>query len=878
METIGVQVLQYLPESIQTFSSQSRRTVQSLIQSTKADKVQISNLVQNLRNLDLNANYSPALALRYSPMNLEAVIEFFRDSSLRVNQFFSAASSISNVINSMVSIFTSEIQKIEKDIYYLENFISNYQYISGEEDLFNFNYVENFDNDLNSHRREGTDIVLFDRDNILFNESGNYSVDNVLSKIKISNSHSFINVVNSHSFYEENNYSEFITTDTGFDATINSDPKDAWNVTVKAPFVLTSQLKDLSTYTNYDSSYIRGAQSKVVVSFDNDIETDFIRVIPNDSSGMQLLQVIILKADSNFSINSTSNNSGYIDFSVLNSPLDLSKPVDIVFEKSKVAKVTFIFNQSKYTRSTNTPHVHELNSKVLHEMVKKVRGRQSQNPSMLQDIVYNYYKKSTDLKQAVKNKKLYTEVYSYRYPTESLIKKNDVTEKILSYQETEIGSTFSQIIEDGNRSIISNIVFSIVNHALGSRANLFNNKIGRSASIDSFDNLANTLNTDGIIPISNINDYYSVMFQKEDPSAPGINSLDITKYLNSREKENLYEYSFSVKEISFGISETVTQNKACFISSKIETDGQPIAVKGIVNIVKERKDLSYSNYDLSEPGSYELSVTAKEDIQSEEDWIPLLASIDNYIKSEVLFFNYNAAKLRFYPELNGIKVYKNGFLESQNNWQYSRITNSISYNSDIDTSAVYVVEYAVDNGYGNQSIIDLDAIYGSSLASKKYSQNGSSGEKFSSTISGNKVTLSYLPLVEDKFSSSVYNDRYGTVISGTNAGYSPVTVTLDDGTPAINLTNYSGNSFVKGSFYDTTSYLFFHNGKELIFNKKIDVPFTVNYSYIPASLRFRLILRNNLPNQTNGISVDNVIVKSKVKNLDPFSKKLLRLN
>jgi hypothetical protein len=147
METIGVQVLQYLPDTIQTFSSSSKKTVSSLIQNIKADKTQIANLIENIKTFDTTANYTPTLALRYSPMNLEAIIEFFRDSSLRVGQFFSASSSISNVVNSMVSIFSSEIQKIENDIKILETFIDNYQYISGEDDLFNFNYVENFNNE-----------------------------------------------------------------------------------------------------------------------------------------------------------------------------------------------------------------------------------------------------------------------------------------------------------------------------------------------------------------------------------------------------------------------------------------------------------------------------------------------------------------------------------------------------------------------------------------------------------------------------------------------------------------------------------------------------------------------------------------------------------
>ena len=132
MEKIGAAVLQHLPENIQTFSSQSRKTVSSLIQNIKADKTQVSSLIENIRSFDANTNYSPSLALRYSRLNIEGVIEFFRDSSLRINQFFSASSALSVALNSVASIYSSEIEKIEKDIFHLENFVNNYQFIVGE--------------------------------------------------------------------------------------------------------------------------------------------------------------------------------------------------------------------------------------------------------------------------------------------------------------------------------------------------------------------------------------------------------------------------------------------------------------------------------------------------------------------------------------------------------------------------------------------------------------------------------------------------------------------------------------------------------------------------------------------------------------------------
>jgi len=161
-------MLLHLPETIQTFSNESRKTVGSLIQSIKADKAQVSALIQNLRSFDIGANYNPSLALKYSRLEVEGVVEFFRDSSLRVGRFFNAAAAVSNIANSVVAIFTSEIEKIERDIAYIENFIDNYQFIVGEDDLYNFNYVENFDNNRNA---DISGIEMTDKDGVSFNDN-----------------------------------------------------------------------------------------------------------------------------------------------------------------------------------------------------------------------------------------------------------------------------------------------------------------------------------------------------------------------------------------------------------------------------------------------------------------------------------------------------------------------------------------------------------------------------------------------------------------------------------------------------------------------------------------------------------------------------------
>jgi hypothetical protein len=873
-ETIGVQVLQYLPDTIQTFSSSSKKTVSSLIQNIKADKTQIANLIENIKTFDTTANYTPTLALRYSPMNLEAIIEFFRDSSLRVGQFFSASSSISNVVNSMVSIFSSEIQKIENDIKILETFIDNYQYISGEDDLFNFNYVENFNNDLNSYKQDLVNIVQYDRDGSIFPENGNYKIDNVINKMSIDNTISFVNMINNISNISYvNNYTNFITTDTGFESTINESPTDDWTVTVKSPYVLTSKLSSLATYLNYDYSYITGAQAQVTMTLLNATEMDLIRITPSDAEGMQILQVVIETTDPTASSQTGAVSGSTIQTPVLSSPLLINKTVDILFPKCRVNKITFIFNQPKYIRSENLANVHETNSKYIHSIVKGIRESKSLNPSKMQDLVYFYFKNNTSILNSRKNTKQSEEIYSYRYPSNEPVDPSSVFDNLVKFGEKRK----EDLVSTGNNNIISNIVQTMVQYSIDARSNIFNNNIYKPNMSDNHSSQVRNITSDGIVPLKNDRESHELMFQKEDPEIPGITSYDLTSYLNSREISSSYEYGFSIKNISFGSISNVLSNKACFISKKIQTDGSPLGLKAIVNIIKERQNLSYAGYDLIEPGSVELSICLQENISGESSWVPINHKLSNDIDSEVLFFNnIKQATLRFLPLPATIRVYKNGILVNPNNWSY--LNNKITMADPIEASSIYVVEYSLDTSDYNESILDIDKILDGQNVIRSYVKDGAQGQVFPATGGGNRVQLDYIPFIESKFGTATYSSNYGTVNSIENIGYSPIRVTLSDGTSAINLTNYLSNNFEKATFYSTNEVLFFQNGKQLIFNKNITTPLTVNYSYIPPSIRFRVIIRNNIPVLTNGISVDNVIIKCNVNNLDPLSQKLLRLN
>jgi hypothetical protein len=872
-------MLKYLPETIQSFSTQSRATVSSLVQSVKSDKAQVALLIQNLRSFDLASNYGASLALRFSRMEVEGVVEFFRDSSLRVREFFSASSSLASVLNSMVAIYDSEIQKLEKDIQHLQSFIDTYQFISGEDDLYNFNYVENFDNDLNSYISDSPSIQMPDRDGIPFANNGNYFIDSPLSKLAISKGIDFTNQsTNIRSISVESNAQQYITTDSGIESALNEDPSDQWMVSVKSPTLVSSQLPGISAALPYDSSSILGHKYSVTVDFIIPVEMDTIRLNPSLSSGLSLLQVVLTNTDP-ISTSVILNAQGeYLETPVLNAPLAINKPVDVVFNICKVSKIKFIFNQFKYTKTENIPINQEALSKTLAEIIESRRKKTSTNTSKLQDIVYYYFNRSRSINEIKKRNRNYTEYYSYRYPLDDSYSEDFFLKQIVEKNDESNLQSLNMSVENSNSNILHNMVESIVHHVIGSRNNLFNTKVYRTIPAQEESGRLYNLRSDGLIPAKKENQNYDLEFQRQDPTMPGIDANSATLYLSNREASGQYEYTFAIKNILFGTTSPSSSNKACYISKKIETNGAPLGVKAIVNKVRQRRDLTISNYDLSEPGSYELSISYVDIPTQESDWISVLANENSVVDSEVLFFNnLQLSELRFKPEKSSIRVYRNCVLVNPNDWEYVETSNSILMNSDIDQQAIYTVSYSIENNYYIQNFVDIDRALSSNFAVKAFSSGGNPGERFSSTNPGNKIVLSYTPFVEQKFDNAYYSELYGTINTVENIGYSPITVLLQNGQTAINLTNYINNSFVKGSFYQTDEYLFFQSGKELIFNKPINIPFTVNYSYMPASLRFRLILRNNLPNQYNGISIDNVAIKCKVKNLDPFSNKLLRL-
>src|SRR5210317_1221788 len=141
MGTLGVKMLSSLPQTVNRIGDNSRINVSKLIRDMKLSKTDATSLVSSMSSYSSSSYFSTQKIPALSILNRDFFIDLFRDSFLRMRELYRRANSAGLVINSMVDIYTSEIEKIENDIEDLNLFIENYEFLSGKDDYYNFNYI-----------------------------------------------------------------------------------------------------------------------------------------------------------------------------------------------------------------------------------------------------------------------------------------------------------------------------------------------------------------------------------------------------------------------------------------------------------------------------------------------------------------------------------------------------------------------------------------------------------------------------------------------------------------------------------------------------------------------------------------------------------------
>lgn len=866
-------MLNVLPDTINALSNSSRTNVSSLIRTMKVQKSDMKALIDTIGQYSNNTEFATSRIPALSLLDRDVIVDLFRDSFLRIRQLFSITNSIGIVTNSMVNVFDSEIEKIKKDISNLELFIDNYEFLAGKDDYYNTNYIEKFDNILDSYIYDSVTFAIPDRDGEGFPVGGNGFVDSKMGMFKIGNSYSSNNVIdNIKSVSIQTNYDNYVTSQSDFENVFNDVIKDAWSVTAKSPVILNTNVFGYDKYLNYNLDGISGAQVAVDFEFISSVEMDTLRVSPNFGNGLQLLQAVVFFDDVN-NTNSSLQDDNYL--LLLNSPRLLSNDLEISFSRQLVRKVILIFNQSTYFRSKMTPISGELNSKLVQDFANKRVAERSGRFSLMQDVVLDFFKRKSTVSGLRKNRSQDYHYYSYKFPQD----KNTYENKI----QNEIYMINNFDFEDQpifyRSPIFIDLVLSIM-ETLDKNSDIVRSSSfieARSATANS-----NNLASSGFLARKNSNDLVDIKRQFYKRPIIGRGYKDAVRSTLINESSDLYEYTFSIRSIEFLSTAYTNNSKAAFVSKRIQSAGQVLGLKGKVKVTDDSFLSSNMRYDIPELTSYELSISTGQSPSSESDWYPVLPSDLDEVKSEVLYLDSVdlSAKLRFNAVPTSVLLYKDGMLVNATKYKYNQSLNKlIVLDRDLYSSnSVFCAGYIPNLSNFNPYEVDFIKSNAFNSAVKKYSTSQGSGQRFTGTGSDRTVSLKYNPHVNSSYTAnSRYVSNVGTIFLDTAGTYMPVRVRFSNGSYGINLTNYTGKP-QSVSFFASDTPLFIQNGNQIVFDRAISDTFFVEYDYVPNNLRFRLIVRKNVYSVEAPGKVDSVLLKMKADNYNPYYDKLNFLN
>ena len=851
-------MLNPLSQVVNSYSTNSQLTVQSLVRDMKVDKVEIQNIINRLSTYNSGPTFAVSSIGALNVMDKQILFEMFRDGFLRIQRLFSGMNGVGLAINSMTDVLTAEIDKVEKDIENLELFINNYEFISGKDDLYTFNYIEKFNDYLGSYKYDGSTFTIPDRDSTSFPDGGNGFIDSSIGLFKFGSDIKYINVIdNIKDIKITSNYDNYVTSSSDFANLFTETLYDSWNVTVKSPVILNSNLSSYAQYLPYDYNLYNGAQTAVEVIFRESILIDTLRLSSNSAGDMQLMQVCV----------GISDDAAFEN--VLNDSIKLKSIKEISFDKRQVKKVLFIFNQPTYLRSKIGAIVSEQNSKSIASFINERVSQRIARFSKYQDIVYWYLKSRIDVSNVAKTKSEY-DFYSNKFPLEHDRFMDLVSDELFIETNFSMDYKYDLIKSPALLNLIQSSFLSLVKNN-----SIIDPVIYRESSTSMSRKM---LDVAGNILSDKSNDKYSIKDQYWEYPISSFGTLGAAQAMLTEEPIDNYEYTFSLRSIDFIETNNHKVNKACFVSKRIPINSQVTGLKAKIDSINSVDSSILKDYDLKDLISYELSISGFGSPVLESNWYPIAFNDQVSIPSEVVFFDTKdySTKLRFGAVIDSIYLYKDGILCEPTKYTYNAATGLLRLLDEklFSPTSIFCVKYDLD--LIQKSPNELDFIKNNLMydSIRTYGSASGSGQNFTKTNSQNAVTLDYVPYVNFRLvQNTSYTNTIGTIFNGDTTGYSPVRVKLSDGSYAINLTNYTGRP-QRVQFYQTSSTLFIQNGKNIIFNRPLNSKFTILYDYVPSNLRFRLIARKNIDNLNTSLQIDNVILKMKTMDFNPIYDKL----
>lgn len=475
---------------------------------------------------------------------------------------------------------------------------------------------------------------------------------------------------------------------------------------------------------------------------------------------------------------SLTDNQGH---NLLVSPEKFDRPISLRFPTRRVARFRVLLNQPTYERSMRSENQSEI------DYVQMIRDRHGAEDEAIEDAERH----ARIYQRVLLIHDLYADRYPIRMPKPG---RNRARYRKMARIVRELNSTLWKQQKRRRSDIVMRLIDQTVLLQELKTALFRSNRQDPQAYADQ---IPNPYNPSGV-PVGGFNYYYTL----------GLHSAEI--------------------------GTTAPGAKGVFVSEPLEAAGSV----GEVRLKTSESDYSLPNTSRHSPvvTSVEYSVSNVADPVEETDWTPILPVDHTRIAGERVLPNaVGQAAFRFPADPQNITVYKNGMRQdfAESSFRRDRVTSAV-LGVDIPSESynfgdIFTVDYSPIRSI-DHTTVNFKELGRAAEAPLVGAHDGTGpGERFAATGSRNTVDIMHAPFVD-------------TNLTKSSTTYSPITVRLDTGEVAQNLTAYPGR---RDYPFPPSGYYYKHSGNTLIFNQPITTPFRVYYQYLENTVRVRVVLRAN---------------------------------
>lgn len=812
----------YINDYVSTLSFRQQRRAYAVLDDARVEKSQVSVIASKLSNEGVRPTLQLREEDRGSVITAPATNAAFRDAFTRLEDLYNTSNNIDLLLNSNISILTADLKGLDDELTALEKSVANYSFLLSDGGSYDYAFLESFSDSRN--REDGFDFLIPDRGGLVFSDGDNATV--LADEGTIALPQNTVRTYPLRGVVLQSNAGAFVTSSTDIKQALNTQAGTGWRMSVAAPAPITSQLPEFSKlYTDVRRQF-NGFNTVIELYLPSPSPCDSLKLSPFAGHGIEVAQIEMYE-----DLESTNKKA------LLDVPVVLDSEKNFYFDLQPVSKFKLYLSQTNYTRDGIEPLSSE-------ERYRKIAN--SDDPLNRPINIHPVMKGENE-----KTKVSFISRLVQKYLGATRGKKYNV-----SFPESLHTPHWLSDKEDLTK------IFT--NHRHPNRR--WNNSTAKSALIEEI--IVNRLPVeirDAFLPriirggqdstLANRPNIYPVFPVRPRPPVSG-------DWMQSQRFK--YQYTMGLKTIVAGNS--ISGLKGVFVSKILPSPGDV----GEVRIKVHEEHFMETPTDRDQPRltAIEYSVSNQAKPHEETDWAAILPVGSGQVIAERFMPDQIGKGLFRFPanlEAN-IIMYKNGhevndldintyLMRSSTRQTAIGIKLPLGYATPQD---IFTVDYTPA---GDPTVVNFEAAgYETPPLVSSFDEDGA-GEGYLGTNGQLIIDLLYEPYINyEKVEASTYVPNFGL------SGYNPVIVILQDGTTALNLTNYQGGD--QSVLNPASGTSFIQNGTSLMFNKAISQSFRVYYQYLPNNLRFRVVLRSNSDKFVSP-KVDVVQVKAKTRKADP---------